>query len=391
MEHIDTNDGAYRNIITRYNNDAATKSPVNQTTLQTLIALPFRGTSDGSALHIAVRNNDPFMVQALLSKNPDVNCGNCPRLDKPLITAVTVSGPSTPSPAIVAALLKAGAHIDSRDRFGWRALDHVARRGNLVLFDLLVREQASLSIISTGGWTVLHSAACSDSVLLFEKLLALGLSPHVPDNEGFTAIHIALGCPRLRQFILNQRWTTKPYPTLKAETYNWKGIEVHTLLISLPRMIKVRRYDSDQLPLIDLEPQRVLSPLCVSSSAGDLSGTGSLLEAGANIDHHGSKEGSALMIACSYGRLEVVKLLVRKGAAIQYRREGTIYSAVDSARSNPVIVNWLLVGRFTDQTKLNTHLSMRTHLPHPLFDVPVSPLLVYLLQVFGYGPRRNRC
>ena len=58
--------------------------------------------------------------------------------------------------------------------------------------------------------------------------------------------------------------------------------------------------------------------------------------------------GTPLMVACMYGRLAAVKLLVRLGALLWYEKNGSIVSAVQAALPFPHIVRWLMVERFTE-------------------------------------------
>jgi hypothetical protein len=74
-----------------------------------------------------------------------------------------------------------------------------------------------------------------------------------------------------------------------------------------------------------------------------------LQRSGAMLNLEGGTEGTPLMGACKAGRLEVVKYLVRNGAVLSYTKYGAVVSALKKAASFPLILRWLLVGRFTDQ------------------------------------------
>jgi hypothetical protein len=86
---------------------------------------------------------------------------------------------------------------------------------------------------------------------------------------------------------------------------------------------------------------------------GNIVAVTNLLGLGASLEFEGCPSGSALMAACSAGRLETVRLLVRRGASISYYGPNGFRSAVDVSRRNKAIVDWLLVGRFTDQKKIS--------------------------------------
>ncbi|CAG7561911.1 unnamed protein product [Fusarium equiseti] len=102
---------------------------------------------------------------------------------------------------------------------------------------------------------------------------------------------------------------------------------------------------------LNLNPTKGWSPLCRAASMNHVRAMENCLSLGAEIDFEGSPLGSALMIACACGQLSAVKLLVRKGAnPFYYGKYGWI-SVMELIRSK-VVRRWLLVGRFTDQMRL---------------------------------------
>jgi len=76
-----------------------------------------------------------------------------------------------------------------------------------------------------------------------------------------------------------------------------------------------------------------------------------LLSLGADIDfENGAQDATALMAACRCGRLGAVILLVQRGARLSNRStiDGRNHSAVHAAARHPVVLHWLLVGRYTN-------------------------------------------
>jgi hypothetical protein len=59
-----------------------------------------------------------------------------------------------------------------------------------------------------------------------------------------------------------------------------------------------------------------------------------------------------LMAACKFGRLDIVRLLVRNGALLGYSKDAKHFSAFAKASSHPKIQRWLLVERFIEQRKI---------------------------------------
>jgi len=76
-----------------------------------------------------------------------------------------------------------------------------------------------------------------------------------------------------------------------------------------------------------------------------------LLDCGFDLEAQGCSCGTALMVAASKGRFDIVKALVRRGARISYVSETGVYrSAVEIAKSNGSheIVTWLVRDRFLE-------------------------------------------
>ena len=67
-----------------------------------------------------------------------------------------------------------------------------------------------------------------------------------------------------------------------------------------------------------------------------------LLDAGANIESSWGDHGTALMVACSGGRLSVAQTLGSCGAKVSYTAaDDTSFSALDQAKRHPDIAKWL--------------------------------------------------
>ena len=78
-----------------------------------------------------------------------------------------------------------------------------------------------------------------------------------------------------------------------------------------------------------------------------------LLKLGADVEREGCEDGTALMTAGAFGRLEVVKMLVRKRARSQYiTQTGQNRSLFRAAQGQPDIIHWLIFEQFIDQQRL---------------------------------------
>lgn len=135
--------------------------------------------------------------------------------------------------------------------------------------------------------------------------------------------------------------------------YVWPGLHCLTFLTTSFRLYRrILPHDTFKR-IMNLQPERGMSPLCRASSRGILEVMENCLTMGAEIDFEGCSLGSALMIACACGRLDAVKLLVRRGAAISYVGKNGLTSAVMAGHRSKAIIAWLLVGQFNEQKRLN--------------------------------------
>ena len=93
-----------------------------------------------------------------------------------------------------------------------------------------------------------------------------------------------------------------------------------------------------------------------------------LLDAGSPINMECGPLGTALMYACNSGRMDVVKLLIRRGACLSYTKGETTFSSLKAAKHFPKIIRWILVERFTEQKKLLYLSKSNGRFPHFTLD-----------------------
>lgn len=153
---------------------------------------------------------------------------------------------------------------------------------------------------------------------------------------------------------LSPRWnealeTMTPFPW----HYHWPNFHQMAFLTSSFKLYRRGLSHDAFTRIMNLQPERGMSPLCRASSRGMLEITENCLTMGAEIDFEGCSLGSALMIACACGRLDAVKFLVRRGAAISYVGRNGLTSALVAGHRSKKILAWLLVGQFTEQGRLN--------------------------------------
>ncbi|KAI0185482.1 hypothetical protein EV127DRAFT_441261 [Xylaria flabelliformis] len=314
------------------------------------------------SLHLAAYLGNLDMVKILLDAGADVD-----RLDGNKLTAIQV----TEDPHITTHLVAAGAKSGWFDSTSWARIvipfhGHSAPSENLLrLLGEQARRQWTASTRNLPGFIY---EVTSKPVVLNPATLSSALQHdidlNVPDYSQRTLIHMALYSSQSTSYLLSlpQIVDCKPFP--------W-----HTtgrLLNHIPWINEHWRLFKRRIPsinfriIMNLHPEKGISPLCQAAAIDSLDVIDRCLEMGADIDFDGSSYGSALMAACANCRLKAVKYLVRCGASIVYDGQLGRTSAIEMANGHKKIITWLLVGQFTEQTKLE----------YPIFEDPNNTPLV---------------
>ncbi|KAI1341958.1 ankyrin repeat-containing domain protein [Xylariaceae sp. FL0016] len=277
-------------------------------------------------LHIAVGLNNLDTAQLLIRYGADVDGRDATEDQTPLMIAVQYG-----SRQIVEFLIESGAHVGLFDRKGQQAIHYALRRGDRMTIDALV---------SAGG-----------DPLVFIDLVSEGVDPFHIDRLGTSALRQGL-------LAIVGLWPYGLTSGLAIQAMIYDDDVFHTALYHLsPRVTKklYRLLPSGSASCnVDYPRSHGRNSLiCVVSWEGNLEKLKTLLDLGADMSREGSPYGSPLMAACVHGRLEIVKFLVHRGAAIEYVNEhGEYRNAFEAARHHPEIRDWFLRGRFIEQPKL---------------------------------------
>lgn len=327
-----------------------------------------------TALHVNAYMNNLPMAVAIIQAGADVNSLN-DELQTPLIVAVIKSNDDC---ALVEYLLDHGALIDHKDLEGFSAIAHAARNDFIDVARLLVERGASLETRDVQGENVLHISSVR-SLRCFIYFHQQRCNVQAISLRGYTIFETT--DLRIRTYILNARLI--PYIdsidgiNLISDSLRQFGTRMARMLYrSFPKDGRNRLLNSFR----DKPPY--LSPICLAISEEDLhDALPWLLDEGIDIECEISDEGTALMYACSLGRFEQMKVLVRRGARLDYvDSNGRYHSAILSARQYPGIIRWLLVERFQDQLKLASYTVVTKADTHPESDhriwLSVSVLLL---------------
>lgn len=312
------------------------------------------------------------------SSNPDTPRSN----DTPLILATRVKNHK-----IERLLLEAGSLVDEGDLDHETPLHHAASLGDEEMVELLLdfganpqvrnnnletpamfaaagghlqalqalsRNGADLQMLDRNRCNALHEAVYSSSTELFLYLMATmnGYDLAQKTTSGESALDIAFRFSQHNMQILLLNIAPSPGAYCPGErNILTAAVENPSMTAAVMRML-LRRVPQELLPtLLTHRSKFYNTPLYAACTQTGLSLQTTminlLLGAGGELETEGGDYGTPLVGACAAGRLQVFKLLARKGAKTFYCNEhGQSFSALRAAKHFPEIVRWLLVGRY---------------------------------------------
>ncbi len=267
-------------------------------------------------LHLAAESNAPDIVKFLLSRGANPN--SVARL--PLAAVDFWVKGRTPLHAAcesgslesVKALLEHGAMLDPTDSLGVTPLYIAVEYAHPDIVSLLISKGArkdirTATVTEEGthmlkGRTLMHGAVRSGSLEMIQLLLRHGIPADLPDDNGITPLVTAL----------------VQAVTSNNDKYPYERIVSLLLKHGARADGSVTLYDS--LGIIRF---RGRTPLHLVATIGDVGIARMLLQHGARPDAPDDLGISPLYLACESGHLDMVRLLVSKGADIH--RKANIY------------------------------------------------------------------
>jgi ankyrin repeat protein len=262
-----------------------------------------KGTTGRTALHYAVRDGHLEMIQRLIEK---------------------------------------GADLNARDTEGASSLDDAAWRGSLDIVAILLAHGARLNESDTKtGATPINEAAFRGNTAMVQYLLHFHPDLGIPDKRGYSPLDnaIRMGKEDSARLLLEAEPKERQTPqffgkTMDAAIQRDESTVVETLLRNgapanglLPSgsppldaaasagAIKVVRVLLDNSADPNMSGRNGATPLEDASLKGYDAIAGMLLDHGALVNRLNSGSGStALYAAASFGKGEVVKLLLKRGA-----------------------------------------------------------------------------
>ncbi|KAG4444289.1 hypothetical protein IFR05_000264 [Cadophora sp. M221] len=283
-------------------------------------------------------------------------------------------------------ILKTGANIDLLDYNGNTSLHIAISRGSATALDLLLLRGANLLLPDRRGRTPAVLASFVNSITALERLHAAGAPLDHVDDSGSNALHYARS-PAVFSFLFHKgvdlyvrnykRVTPITNAIECAETEPAFSALTCNLDIDFERCPGViSGFDFMRLRTATLKlllrriPQHMISTEVNSNTSTFKRGAplsriakvgmhrfallDILLKHGASMERELDDTATPLQAACKSGRLGSVKhLVLASGGNLTGTIAGRLTHAVEAAKDFPHIVQWLLVGRFTEQLKIS--------------------------------------
>jgi len=300
--------------------------------------------SSGTPLHVAALVDNDDAVKLLLEHGAFIDS-----LDDQGRTPLHVAADSG-SFDVAELLLSHAANPNARDKTLKTPIMLAAAKGQEDILRLLKNSGADLALRSLDGDTTLYFGLDFPNVLalLLENRCCLYEEDYYGNALILEAFRDKKTCSQ--SFILNSD------VDITACTVRHGGILQSVALSESATLLKhiLRRLPQDAMArLVNFRAQIIGSPLYISATRGHTRNTELLIEAGAMVELEGGRLGTPLMGACEAGHLQTAKILVRRGAKLVYPdKNGEEVSALALAKHYPLLVQWLLVWRHTEQLKL---------------------------------------
>lgn len=328
----------------------------------------------GSPLHWAIREDDLDAVSLLLQNESDVN-----QVDSSGYGPLKLAVSEACSEEIIRKLLNSGANPTDR----LYAMIEATSKGDLEVIRILAEANPEI-LKAADRFTMAGLLNESGSVEVFQYLLSQGLRPLDFKIVDVSLIAIKTDADEFSAFIFNSG-------LLRQATEGQVSIAFSSAVVEDKFPILKRLYHIVSADLFVVLLNRTMyggpSALCAAASRNAGTIVDDLIAMGAEIDFEGSPYGSPLMTACALGCFDVVRRLVRLGAALCYVNEdGLLRNAVTLSSGHQELLRWFLVERHVEQRKLDNQPEQFTPVEQVAWSGPRAfklALPTYVKRNFG--------
>lgn len=208
---------------------------------------------------------------------------------------------------IVVELLRRGARLHSRDKYGQVPLHIAVQKGDIEIVRLVLDEE-SLNAIDSDGYTPLTASCITGDLEIVELLISSGAKVDYQSKmDKHTALHVAAqyGHPRVGELLLNNHAdinakNKKGFTPLHLAFQRGKRTMIEILI---RRKANVNDKLDDNIPLLHMATRK-----------GDENLVLLLLDHNAEIDTQDDRGYTALHYAILNGNLKLMKLLISRHA-----------------------------------------------------------------------------
>jgi len=266
-------------------------------------------------LHYAARYDRAGIVQLLISAGADLNV--CSDGDNKFTTPLQIAARFN-SPDTAHLLILNGADVAKQSNYGQQALHYAARRGNLKVVQVLLREgNAKANAIDNENSTPLHAASQEGKLNVVEILLEYGADPSMSDNDGYTAVHLA--AKEGHDGVLEKLLSTASHVGVSCSAIlNKMDNDANSCLHLAVQHGHIKaaevciKYGADTCALQD----DLCSPLHVACVNSHYAMAKLLLMNGASIHDEDADGMTPILRASLAGNVDIIELLLSKGADI---------------------------------------------------------------------------
>ena len=272
------------------------------------IALALSAGETDTRLIEAVKSGNVEAVRALAKNRALVNT---PEADGTTALELAVR---SDDPVMVQTLLGAGADPKAFNRYAVTPLELAATNGNAAIAAALLKAGADASFVKPGGETLLMAAARTGNAEIVKLLLERG-------GADVNARESSYGETALM-------WAAAENRAAAAKLLIGRGADVNA-------RSKKMEYDKDRFGLegvITVLPHGSWTPLMYAARQGSLAAARVLAESGANLNLTDPDGTSALIVAIINGHFDTAALLLAKGADPNLADStgmGPLYATVD--------------------------------------------------------------
>lgn len=218
-------------------------------------------------------------------------------------------------PDVAAALADKVPRNELVRKNGWSLLHDAARLGDVESVDALLKKGMDINLAADNRWTALLLAAREDHTACAKLLIAADANVNAALDDGNTVLHLAAanGNSALLQALLNAGAAPE------AKNIRGRSALEMALLRSRPDAAKLL----SAVTPVDKDSEEDGRLLPVAAERGDLNSVKNMLERGVNPDAM-NNGWTALHFAAQSGRMEIMKILLEKGADIEARAAGRV-------------------------------------------------------------------